>query len=58
MKHLVEKLCQPQVYVQEVLEEIGTYNTHGSFFGKWCLRNEYKQAMRMGKSGMHKIMDK
>lgn len=46
MKDLVERLCQPQTYLQEVLEDIGNYNNHGNFFGKWCLKSEYKQAMR------------
>lgn len=56
MKDLVERLCQPQTYLQEVLEDIGNYNTHGDFFGKWCLKSEYKQAM--GKRDIYNAMDK
>lgn len=56
IKDLVERLRQPQIYLQEVLEDIGNYNTHGDFFGKWCLRSEYKQAM--GKKDTYQTIDK
>lgn len=50
MKDLVERLRQPQAYLQEVLEEIATYNVHGTFCSKWCLRSEYRQAMGTNKT--------
>lgn len=41
-KFLVEYLCQPELYLKEVLEEIAIYNTHGEFHGNWCLKSEYR----------------